>query len=77
MSVKVFVSDRYARPISNASIMVLWKPSGTSSGRTGSNGVLDLGCSGGVIAEVSVNGRKVVSYDVRVGDNDTFPVTYE
>jgi hypothetical protein len=58
MTVKIKVVDRYNRPVEGTIVNVLW--GGTSSRRvTNSNGIADLGCSGGIAKLVSIDGKKV------------------
>lgn len=73
MSVKIFVTDRYSRPLARAKVFVWWEGS-TSNAETDSSGIADLRCSGGVIKSIKVNGYEVASGARRVGNDDTVPV---
>ena len=77
MSVKIQVVDRNMNPVVKARVNVLWSPSGTSHGETNSNGVADLGCSGGIIKEIKIFDKPAEGFaERRVGDNETVQVSY-
>jgi hypothetical protein len=59
MSAKVRVLDRDGKPVSNASVTVLWLGGGHSKRQTDQSGVADLASSGGTAESIEVDGKKV------------------
>lgn len=76
MSVKIRVHKPDKTGVANATVRVSWSPSGQSTAQTNTNGVADLGCSGGVINRITVHDHVVVDYEVRVGNDETYSVEY-
>lgn len=75
MSVKVQVTGRDNRAVTNADVFVKWKSSGPSRERTNNSGIADLRCSGGTIEYITVRGAKV-SGSIIVGNDEMIEVVY-
>ncbi len=76
MSVKIAVTDRNSKPVANVNVRVSWKQGGSSNATTGNQGLADLGCSGGEIRSITIYGKEVLGYTLRVNDEATVQVTY-